>query len=495
MSRKCLIVLGMHRSGTSAFGGAFEELGIKMGKELLEADLGNEKGFFENKKIYEFNDKQLLPYLETSWDGLQPLSNDWWKSEKLEFLYERAKNIIVEDYEAYQIFGIKDPRICILYPFWEKVLKNLDVEPINVLPIRNPFEVAISLSKRGEISLGQGMMLWARYVLASELYTREAKRVFVSYDHLLSDPIGILTKISDAIKVTYPESLVVHHEKIHAFLSKNMQHNVADQEQMRLFCPRFISELYDKVLHVGNDCSDGSRLHTFFNETAFEYQKYLNICKSIERQNDTEESFLGHDLKYMQVFFDYGNGFSEDLSIKSEIENLGELHKIELDLPFNEKVLSALRIDPLNMPCSVRISNIRLVTKESGEEVQLGDDIEFGEQLFFDSDDPSIFFEGFEPGLYQKVMIDIEYIAFNKEALRMHLDTLLRTEQTLAGQVENLTENLNSELSKIKTLEQIVVYKEQVIAGYVTSKSWRYTKPLRDAAAFARKIFNKSNDY
>ena len=54
--KNCLVVLGMHRSGTSAFTGILEILGLNLGTKMLETQEDNPKGFFENKYVVLAND-------------------------------------------------------------------------------------------------------------------------------------------------------------------------------------------------------------------------------------------------------------------------------------------------------------------------------------------------------------------------------------------------------------------------------------------------------
>ncbi|HBF30127.1 hypothetical protein [Rhizobium sp.] len=55
----CVVVLGMHRSGTSAISGAFVALGAGSPKTFMSADANNEKGYFESLAIMRINDDVL----------------------------------------------------------------------------------------------------------------------------------------------------------------------------------------------------------------------------------------------------------------------------------------------------------------------------------------------------------------------------------------------------------------------------------------------------
>ena len=64
--KKCLVVLGMHRSGTSAFAGILDLLGVNLGTRMLETQPDNPTGFFENKYVVLANDC-ILETLNSSW--------------------------------------------------------------------------------------------------------------------------------------------------------------------------------------------------------------------------------------------------------------------------------------------------------------------------------------------------------------------------------------------------------------------------------------------
>mgnify|MGYP000064482483 CR=1 FL=1 len=52
-TRNIVIVLGMHRSGTSVFTGALKIVGFDLGRDIMQANEYNVKGYFENNKIVE----------------------------------------------------------------------------------------------------------------------------------------------------------------------------------------------------------------------------------------------------------------------------------------------------------------------------------------------------------------------------------------------------------------------------------------------------------
>ena len=57
---RSLVILGMHRSGTSALAGLVQLLGVNLGEDLLPAmPEVNEKGFFEHQEILDIHEGLL----------------------------------------------------------------------------------------------------------------------------------------------------------------------------------------------------------------------------------------------------------------------------------------------------------------------------------------------------------------------------------------------------------------------------------------------------
>jgi len=56
-----IVVLGMHRSGTSALTGILSRCGVPLGSRLYDGHAGiNDKGYFENAPLADLNDDLLL---------------------------------------------------------------------------------------------------------------------------------------------------------------------------------------------------------------------------------------------------------------------------------------------------------------------------------------------------------------------------------------------------------------------------------------------------
>jgi len=115
-----LILLGMHRSGTSLFASWLDKCGINMGDKMLGAGIGNLKGHYEDLEIYEFHEKVLKKnksnYLIQKPNPLKFDKND----------YDNAK-LIYQSHMKASSWGWKDPRTCLAINFWHSIIPNYKI--------------------------------------------------------------------------------------------------------------------------------------------------------------------------------------------------------------------------------------------------------------------------------------------------------------------------------------------------------------------------------
>ena len=113
---RLVLVLGMHRSGTSTLARGLRVLGVALGKNLLPAHPCNPKGFFEDAGLYAFN-KALLAQLGLTWRS--PEAPDTAALRRLAAGPPgvTALGLLREKSAGQAILGLKDPRMSRLLPF------------------------------------------------------------------------------------------------------------------------------------------------------------------------------------------------------------------------------------------------------------------------------------------------------------------------------------------------------------------------------------------
>ena len=224
MMQRCLVIMGMHRSGTSAFAGVLKILGVDLGLNLIAPAEENPKGFFENRVVVQLNEK-ILRTLNSSWDDYFILPDHWWEKKKLDIHREEASEIIKKELGKNDIFGIKDPRLCLLLPFWRKIFEDLNIKPNYVITVRNPLEVAESLKKRNGFCAEKSALLWMNHMLFAELHTRHSPRVFSSFDELLRKPENTIRRITKIFNIKFPIAYYEVKNELKQFLEPSLRHH------------------------------------------------------------------------------------------------------------------------------------------------------------------------------------------------------------------------------------------------------------------------------
>lgn len=197
-----VIVLGMHRSGTSALAGLLHTNGINMGKKLLGPKPENPKGFFEDKTIIKLNDEILSynNYKVTSWSEKLPSIITCSSNLKL-----KLSNYIKNRNE--NIWGWKDPRTCITFPIWKTIIGKKEYK---VITIKRDIEaVAKSLYKRNNCSIEQGMKVARAY---NKKISKIHKSLNISYENLINNTEDTVNKISEYLNYKISNISIVKKE-------------------------------------------------------------------------------------------------------------------------------------------------------------------------------------------------------------------------------------------------------------------------------------------
>lgn len=222
-TRTAVVVMGMHRSGTSALAGVLARLGCDLPATEMPTTKSNSKGFYESNEIYLLNNN-LLESAGLDWQDWQPFPQNWQKSPRAVEFATRVKDVFSAEFADSSLFVVKDPRICRLFPIWKQVLQNANCEPAIVHTHRNPLEVATSLESRNRIPKTIGLLIWLRYVLDSEFHTRGMLRTFTSYTQILKNWPSETDKIETDLKLTFPRRSIRSQSDIHNFLTQDLKH-------------------------------------------------------------------------------------------------------------------------------------------------------------------------------------------------------------------------------------------------------------------------------
>jgi len=239
-----IIVIGMHRSGSSLLVKVLKELGVFMGNDLEE----NKESMFFNK----INDWMLLQ-AGASWDNPENFKyiSDDFKALMVDIVQNRLKSIHLKKYlgsanhsikDSTFVWGWKDPRNTFTIDIWQEIFPEAKV----IRVFRNPVDVISSLAKREaskitvtgnptktglkkkyfgfklpqerlfyhsfkSLDMQAAFILWKKYV-EKELQVGEDSEIMnVSYESLIENSLESYNKISAFcnvdVKHKNPESL------------------------------------------------------------------------------------------------------------------------------------------------------------------------------------------------------------------------------------------------------------------------------------------------
>lgn len=153
--RKTIVVLGVHRSGTSLTAGVLKSLGVMMGEVLLEKGFGNPVGHFEDSEILHLNNT-IIQSAGGEWD--KPPAPEEITAQK-DIFFDRIKGIVETKNSAALVWGWKDPRTCLTIDLFLEHLTN----PYVIVCRRSNDEIAKSLQLRNNIPYKDGITLAESY--------------------------------------------------------------------------------------------------------------------------------------------------------------------------------------------------------------------------------------------------------------------------------------------------------------------------------------------
>ena len=229
-----LLVLGVHRSGTSATARMLECLGAVPSKNLHHSLPNNPTGYFEDFDVERFNEYELLPALGAHWHDVAPL--DWTRltTQARSALLQRAKGIIDRNYNQKNSLSIlKEPRLGILLPFWIEVLESAGFEVRVVCTVRDPMSVARSLQLRDGFSITHGVMLYTSNWLTTLSELNNVPTSYLSFDSIFDDARSVLERLARELGIPLPPEFEAHVEQfVSNYLDPALRHSRTSLDEL-----------------------------------------------------------------------------------------------------------------------------------------------------------------------------------------------------------------------------------------------------------------------
>jgi hypothetical protein len=222
----------MHRSGSSALTRGLQVLGVELGDGVVPEVPFNPKGLFENREINCLS-QDLLSHFGLNWDTLAVLEQSDFESLGELPIFGRATDLFRRLTAGTDHFGFKNPRSCILLPFWQQVFRELGLRPRVVLCSRNPLDIAHSLARRNGFSRDKSFLLWLLHMSSVLQHATRDECLVVDYDNLIEAPRRELSRIGRFLDVevsTRSREIDVY---CNGFLDQELRHRRSSAQELR----------------------------------------------------------------------------------------------------------------------------------------------------------------------------------------------------------------------------------------------------------------------
>ena len=215
-----ILVLGMHRSGTSIVTRLINMMGAYFAPEGASHGFtkDNAKGFWERRDVMQLN-QRILRYHKLEWNDL----GKWSKNAPLTAPLELSREIktLILNLDAFRPWVLKDPRMCLTLSAW---LPHLEV-PVAVIVSRDPREIALSLKKRNGLDLNAGLELWEAYATSALQAVAHLPKVYAKHEEFLADPVVAVSTLYEDLCAEGVQGLrLPSPREVQAFVAPELQH-------------------------------------------------------------------------------------------------------------------------------------------------------------------------------------------------------------------------------------------------------------------------------
>lgn len=213
---------------TSAVTGALVRLGAQpcRANDLIQTRSGNARGYWESRSLVRFNDELLASFGGAWWCPPTPEVLHGWRSTLSSSIADGRR--LFESLHAADCWVWKDPRNCLLFPFWRLALST---PTVSIVVLRHPLEVAGSLRTRDRIGKTWALALWERYLRAALLNLAGSPALVVDYGEVIANPAA-WTRLVVTFLSEHGPSIRAKGNAAVSFIDSTLRHNLADDDEI-----------------------------------------------------------------------------------------------------------------------------------------------------------------------------------------------------------------------------------------------------------------------
>ena len=379
--RRCVLVLGAHRAGTSVLARSLTAVGVELGGSLIKPQLDNPKGFFEDQTVNEI-DQAFLHHIGIRWDTLVFPSAI--VPEVIAEYQDRIKNEVCNRFFDNPLWGLKDPRISRLWHLWLPVLSDVGVQPVFILASRHPLSVAQSLARRDNMPQVQALALWAFHQLAALGALAQCGGLVVDYDLMMNSPRQELHRIAHFLGTADRLDLEEITRFESDFLSQELRHSQFHNDSTASPLQSLCLDLHAGILELAQLSGGLADEHIAYSDNLAS-----KCCGELAKSIDWMQAI--DDLQGLRCNNSSGGGPNEvpqecearlylSEILEGVLQNYTELRgaatlypiskqrqTIRLPLPADLKSLASIRLDPANCPVALWLHCIALEQADGSE--------------------------------------------------------------------------------------------------------------------------------
>ncbi len=475
-SRTSLLILGMHRSGTSALTRVLSLLGAALPKDIMKPQTDNEAGFWEPVRLVSFHDR-VLAEAKSAWNDWRPLDLTLIPSQRRQEIEAETISLIRSEYADEPLIVVKDPRICRFVPSFVRALATDGIATRAILLFRNPLEVAHSLEGRNNLLSAEAGLLWLRHVLDAEVTTRQLPRVILSYEDLLNDWKQTIERITENLQITWPYGIEDIGKQVEEYLAPEHRHYVNSTEEV-LMDPAmrsWIAEAYCALKVLGTNPSSEQafkeldRIRLEFDHATPAIAQYVAQLRSAA---ENEKTSLGSTLAERET---------ELSDIRKQVESLeAELAERTMALSKTQHKVQTLEAGLAERGAMLSKTEQKAEALETGlaeDEAALNETRQIVAILESRLAEREV---ALSEALHRATILDTEFSTAREQLAQTQADLTTEREQhrntmaTLAA----LREQRETEIAGIRSQ---LAFTQQMCRAYTQSTSWKLTAPIRAA--------------
>ncbi|WP_157975965.1 hypothetical protein [Lewinella sp. IMCC34191] len=266
INNKILVLVGMHRSGTSLTAQWMASCGLQLGDKLLGSSPGNKFGHYEDMDFLEFHE-ELLAYHGKNYDVTEPI-----QFTVPDGFRNRATTLITNRNGAYPQWGWKEPRTSLFLHLWDQLIDDSKY----LIIYRNFEEVVDSLLRREFQTIKRRRNFVAKYYRLyqyNKSFQKRANhylRVWIAYNKSI---VNFVRENLRSEKILLFDNELLYYKSIDIIdhLIDEWRFNLERQSMDRIYKPghmktsnevvfNFDSKLYEEANAVTEELNEYSKI-------------------------------------------------------------------------------------------------------------------------------------------------------------------------------------------------------------------------------------------